>query len=601
MPILRDALADIDVTFNRAITYYVDGSTGSDDNDGLSWATAFKTTGFLNSVDSNAIPRHYVGNVKVYIRNDVLSTTSSYHTVMDDNYGDHKIILEGVPSDYQTGIVITGQDNTPSSITYHSYLQASAETWTTNELRGKFLQITSGTGSTDTSYYPIIANTATQLETYAIPDTDGTTVIKIIDMPKLKGALVSAPTTLVSYSGGLPFQIKSNNIQIEASNIDFSDVKDANQYFLTSENTLPIRMTSCSFGQFMSSSIDRHNYFSKCMMKFDTFSYFISEKQTVTNIDKCCIYSTDSTGYGTYMQNDGGYITTNSRFNNQLVAISSDGKGDYVTAQTLLFDNCDTAFEPTGAKIRLNAFGGGYINFDTVSKAVSLSGAKYVIGSAATFQGTGVTTEVIISDEAGDTASFSDLNSETTIRNTATGGEILYINSSTFLPIQNVEYDNTTSGLTAVNFQDAIDEIASGAGGGTQVFARKTDAAVSMPATIIFNTEDKDTESEYNNTTGIFTAGSAGRYLIVAHAEMDASSGASGDDRYLSVYKNTNDLVAQKTEYHFDANAVDPVVEITACIDLAQNDTIEIYAESSDTADVLVASGVTDLSITKVG
>ena len=145
-----------------------------------------------------------------------------------------------------------------------------------------------------------------------------------------------------------------------------------------------------------------------------------------------------------------------------------------------------------------------------------------------------------------------------------------------------------------------------GSGGGgvienqTLVFARFVGSAVSSPATLVFNTEDKDTQNEYNNATGIFTASNDGRYIIVAHCEFDGAFNIGGDDRYLEVYKNTNTLVGSDIQYHYDENSIDPVMTVVAAIDLVENDTIEIYADSSDSAQVF-GTGKTDLSITRIG
>ena len=69
------------------------------------------------------------------------------------------IEIIGETTDVDTSIAVTGQDNTSSSVTYHSYLDASAESWTPDEHIGRYIVVTAGTGSGST-LYPIIANTA---------------------------------------------------------------------------------------------------------------------------------------------------------------------------------------------------------------------------------------------------------------------------------------------------------------------------------------------------------------------------------------------------------------------------------------------------------
>ena len=105
-------------------TYYVDGDNGDDTANGLAWATAKKTMDFLDGDLPNALPREINADVTVYVSGSVLSTGIVYHTRAENFYGVGSLTIEGVTTDVETGIAVTGQDNVTSSLFYHRYLEA---------------------------------------------------------------------------------------------------------------------------------------------------------------------------------------------------------------------------------------------------------------------------------------------------------------------------------------------------------------------------------------------------------------------------------------------------------------------------------------------
>jgi len=439
-------------------TYYVDGDNGNDANDGLSLSNAKKTLDFLYSGGVGAIPRCINADVTVNVSGSVLSTGTAYHTVLDSFYGVGSLTVLGTTTDVDTSIAITGQDNTSSSITYHSYLDASGESFSVNAHRGQFLQITGGTGAGST-LYPIISNTDTRLESTNLPDTDGTTVIKIVSLPKLKGAQVSAPEVTVDYSDEEPFNVVGTSLLIDIKNLDVTDVT-ASDVFSVRYTDNKIRIYSCVFAcSPLFYDTARLKLYSS-MFILDSYAYVQVVERAYAEFIYCAFTSTDDSGYGLYCS-CGTAVIADGRFNRQYVCYQGDRNGVcrfYGTS--VLFDESTIGILGIQGDIIIHLYGASkYANFKNVTTAISLGGARFNIGDGCTFQADTVTTEVLISDAGSDTAAFSDLNAQTTIQNTATGAVVGYMNHSTYIPIQNPEYDNSASGLSANSFQAAIDEL----------------------------------------------------------------------------------------------------------------------------------------------
>jgi len=66
------------------MSFYVDGDTGDNTNDGLSWANAKKNLDFLRNDDIGSIPREINAVVTVNVRGTVLSTHTSRHTTVEN-------------------------------------------------------------------------------------------------------------------------------------------------------------------------------------------------------------------------------------------------------------------------------------------------------------------------------------------------------------------------------------------------------------------------------------------------------------------------------------------------------------------------------------
>jgi hypothetical protein len=194
----QDAIDELAVRggIQSDIAYYVDGDAGSDAADGLAWGTAKKTMAFLYSGDADALPRELNANLLVHVRGTILGKTADRHTLIDGFYGSGTITIEGELADVLTGITPTGYENAVAEVDCHSYITAAA-TWTVNAHRGQYIQFTSPASA---ELYPIISNTATQLETIGLPDLAGTETFKIVKLAaEWKSATVADPTTLIQF------------------------------------------------------------------------------------------------------------------------------------------------------------------------------------------------------------------------------------------------------------------------------------------------------------------------------------------------------------------------------------------------------------------
>jgi hypothetical protein len=440
-------------------TYYVDGDAGSDSNDCLSWGNACKTMDLLYSGSANAIPRQLDAAVTVNVRGTVLSSGTTYHTYIDYFEGDGSLTIEGTTTDVETGIAVTGQDNTASSITYHSYLDASGESWSADEHIGRYIVVTNGVG-TGSTLYPIIANTATRLESVSLPNLDGTSVVKIVSLPELKGAQVSDPGTLVNYASANPFEVRSNEISMFINKLDLTNVTSTDTFRIRNIRE-SLKFTNISTDLQMQLLYTEQVQFNGSALQYDNFRYLEVAQGSIVVLSDTGIFSTDGFGLGVYSNQLSASTIQDSRFHDQNIAYAGDiGSVGTFAGTHLLMDECDYGLFSYQADVYLFAYStSAYANFKNTTTAMSLGGARNTVGDDVTFQGSGVTTEVQVSDTAGDTAAFSDLNSQNTVQNTATGAVVTYMNHSTFVPIQNPEYDNTTSGLDANNFQDGLDEI----------------------------------------------------------------------------------------------------------------------------------------------
>lgn len=94
--------------------------------------------------------------------------------------------------------------------------------------------------------------------------------------------------------------------------------------------------------------------------------------------------------------------------------------------------------------------------------------------------------------------------------------------------------------------------------------------------TVIFTAEEFDNLSEYNTSTGVFTANAAGYYLVSARVLSTSRTWAIGEEWICSIYKNSSYEV-HGTRWHAHAAHSDYAdSQVAAVVYLAASDTIAI-------------------------
>lgn len=98
----------------------------------------------------------------------------------------------------------------------------------------------------------------------------------------------------------------------------------------------------------------------------------------------------------------------------------------------------------------------------------------------------------------------------------------------------------------------------------------------SSDSLVIYDTEDYDELSEYNNTTGIFTAKYAGFYIVTAGLYLPTTTPwTAGNQIVLGIYKNSSTIV--RTQKHAERSASYRLGKnLSASIKLAVNDTLSV-------------------------
>jgi len=159
-----------------------------------------------------------------------------------------------------------------------------------------------------------------------------------------------------------------------------------------------------------------------------------------------------------------------------------------------------------------------------------------------------------------------------------------------------ISYDNSTSGLSATNTQDAIDELASNIPG--QCFLEITSSSYqtlsnSLNPDIIFNNIVHDNSNIYNTSNGHITIPNDGKYNIVARLMTNADTISAGSTCRISIAVNGSRI------YYGDFITVDANQNRTLCVsgnwilNLTANDVVTIRIRQ-DTGTSLSLNGDTN-------
>jgi hypothetical protein len=227
------------------LTYYVE-TTGNDSNNGLSPATAFATIDKALSMLPQML--QYPTTIKIGIGNFAGATVKDF----DINYADPAVsaflMIEGtlinatVATGSATGTVSSAVQGDGTTNTY-GVVNDATQTWTVNDLRGKFLEITGGTGAGQV--WPITENTATQITvaaTFLTTLPNGTSTYAIRDCGSNINTIVnrggSAPTPAATASAC--FYVASNRTRSDATALLFRYLK------LSPPTNAGVRVADCT-------------------------------------------------------------------------------------------------------------------------------------------------------------------------------------------------------------------------------------------------------------------------------------------------------------------------------------------------------------------
>lgn len=446
---------------------YVDGDSGDDSNDGSSWANAKKTFSFLRSNSSDAIPREISTDLTVNIRGTVLSSDANYHLVVDGFYGNGKIKLQGESQDEVVGLTPTGWENSKSSEYYAQYIDVSGAEWTVDEHKGRFIVFTDGTSE---EWFPITSNTATRLESIGLPDLTGTETFKIASITSIvKAAQVSDPSTILMYPdygmGGFEFNCFC---PIEVEKLDFLSSIGSN-YFSCCQGSSrkELNFTHVSWvNMTLEKSLLRSWYFTNtsclmfnCYVELDTSQSITGRYYSDVYIMTVCVSSSD--GEGNYLR-----ATGYSHLYSRRVRVDAGRGGFWIDSNSsanlasIVLENLSRTGVggDLGARIMMiSDYFGPYV-FRNNNTAINTTGNVLYIQYDLNILGSGNTYDVKYQNDPIRSATFADLASNERIFNASIGTGIMYRDGSG-IPVAKSEYLNSTSGLTATTFQDAIDEI----------------------------------------------------------------------------------------------------------------------------------------------
>ena len=434
------------------VTYYVDGDTGSDSNDGSSWGSAKQTFGFLHPDSSDAIPRIVNAIVTINARGAIPSPNTTFHTYIKDFTGSGEIRIVGQLTTVET-LTVDTFDNTLTNVEGRVYIGDSTKSWVPDAYIRHVVEI-SQTGFTGINY-PIIENDNTTLRIpiydTAISSTPSAT-IKTLDAVLLPEAYNNPGTPVTTY-GNRFFRVENCTCKVNISFLDASDSSDTSTdyQFQAYENNALVELESCMLRGFFS-FYGRQQIMTYCgTYMLDQFEYpGVGVRSSLgyyaggirglsTPASEVCLYAS---GSGTT------FDTTNCYFSDSVIGLSMY-YGIEATFGSTYYQDMTTAVEPTNATAAFV----GTSKFKDTTTCILLT--SQIGALSADFYQSGATTEIKTGDTT--TGSFSDFNAKNPIYNAKMGSALFYYDypTTTFFN----EYDNTSSGLVATNYQDAIDEV----------------------------------------------------------------------------------------------------------------------------------------------
>ena len=436
---------------NVDITYYVDGTTGNDANDGLAWGTAKKTLGFLTIGEVDALPREINADVIIYVRNDIRARNVNGHLALHGFYGGGTLTVEGMLTAVTT-FTATGYENDRTVRGSRQWVSDATKAWTPNEWRRHFVDLG------HTYKYPIRTNNATTLFMGFGDDQSGSYASTIYSAPGVLRELDAAPGLKQNFAYDAWANISTSSLSITLKNLwldeDFGlyggmSVRNCRQINIENVSLMAI----FAFNTFVTN-------LGGCYVNLINYQLVgVGDGQIF--IGNSAIDSTDSTGYGIFLYHAGECEFAESWVGHQLQGLWSTPVSRLNVNRDLYIQDCTDAIVMDGGALCL--FMGSDplgLRFDTVGRAIVGNGI-IAMEPTATILGWACTKEIVFSDT--DEGTFADFNTQTLQSRVSL--QIAYTDVDYF-PVLLPEYDNTTSGLTAVRYQTAIDELAAAGGGG---------------------------------------------------------------------------------------------------------------------------------------
>jgi len=429
-------------------TYYVDGSTGNDANDGLTWLTAKKTFGFLYPGELDSLPRCINASFICYFRNDIRARNAKGNLYITGFYGSGSMMFIGTPTAVETFTASTYENN-PTVRNARKWVKDGTKAWTPNAWRRHFVDL-------GHSYnYPVYSNTGDTLY-MGFGDTQaGSYAATIYSAPEILRELVTLPGTKHDFGPSLAgfFSVEMCSIPVTVSNawIDEDIGTSGNSTWCTSGELIIFFNVALA-----NHYISNVRQFVGIGCYYNLVDYGVVQSGGIgENIwGNCAIDSTDSTGYGFTAYESMGCRLVESVVVNQLMAFSA-WSGVITLGKDVMIDHCEKGVTLFGGIVELGPSGAlsPCLRFDTVVEGIVGNGSINVTPVFGAL-GWGVTREIVFGDTDEDT--FAALTAGTV--RSRVDLTVTYVDLDYFY-IPRDEYDNSISGLTAVRYQTAIDEL----------------------------------------------------------------------------------------------------------------------------------------------
>lgn len=428
------------------LTMYVDGTAGDDANDGLAWLTAKQTFGFLMAGEADALPREINAAVVIYFRNDIPARNTQGHLHIKDFFGSGSITIEGVLTAEET-FIASSYDNDFNNRYSRYWVSDATKAWTPNQWRRHFVEV--ATGYDPDAFYPVLSNTDTKIVIPYGRSLVGSPNCTIYSAPQILSEIVTDPGVYYEFAWGTYTVIQDNTVEITVKNLWVDERLTMDS--LASERSISVTFIHAAFNTFNSCLRNLITSFQGCYFDVSNYGFVYAFGPAELQYWACVFYSSDVTGgfncdsyvYAMFMK---------CYFYGLGFAMWCTGKSIIDIRFENYIESCTEAIAITDSSVNLYDLSGG-IRFDACT--TGLYGTGDIVYQGQDILSWDTPTEIKFGDT--DIATFASLVARTLQSRVAL--RIAYLDASyIFEPMD--EYDNTTSGLTAVRYQTAIDELA---------------------------------------------------------------------------------------------------------------------------------------------